>query len=51
MKVTVKQLVDNAMAEIETISLEEAKAALDDENTVIIDIRDIRELYRGGKIP
>jgi rhodanese-related sulfurtransferase len=51
MKVTVKQLVDNAMAEIETISLEDAKAALDDENTVIIDIRDIRELYRGGKIP
>ncbi len=51
MKVTVKQLVDKAMKEIETISVEQAKASLDDENTVVIDIRDIRELYREGKIP
>lgn len=51
MKVTVKQLVDNAMKEIETIGVEAAKASLDDDNTVMIDIRDIRELYREGKIP
>jgi rhodanese-related sulfurtransferase len=51
MKVSVKQLIANAMEQILTISVEEAKAALDDDNSVIIDIRDIRELYRGGKIP
>lgn len=51
MKVSVKQLVDAAMAEIETITVEQAKACLDDANTAIIDIRDIRELYREGKIP
>ncbi|RLA45358.1 MAG: rhodanese-like domain-containing protein [Gammaproteobacteria bacterium] len=51
MKISARQLVDNAMQEVETISVEQAKAALDDENTAIIDIRDIRELYREGKIP
>ena len=51
MKVSVKQLVDNAMQEIETITIEEAKAVLDNEDTVIVDIRDIRELNRVGKIP
>lgn len=51
MKVSVKQLVDNAMREIDTITVEQAKTVLDDENTVIVDIRDIRELNREGKIP
>ncbi len=51
MKITAKQLVENALKEIETISLEAAQASLDDDNSEIIDIRDIRELYRGGKIP
>lgn len=51
MKVSVKELVDRAMKEIETISVEQAAALLDDPNTVIVDIRDIRELYREGKIP
>jgi len=51
MKISVKQLVDNALKEIETISLDEATALLDDDNSVFVDIRDIRELYRGGKIP
>ena len=50
-KVSVKQMVDEANANIDTISVEDAKAALDDDNTVIVDIRDIRELYREGKIP
>ena len=50
-KVSVKQLVDEANANIDTISVVDAKAALDDDNTVIVDIRDIRELYREGKIP
>ena len=51
MKISAKQLVDNAMQEVETITVEQANAALDDESTAIIDIRDIRELYREGKIP
>ena len=51
MKIGVKQLVENALKEIETISLGEATKLLDDDNTVFVDIRDIRELYREGKIP
>ena len=51
MKISAKQLVENALKEIETISLEQAAERLDDDNTVFVDIRDIRELYRGGKIP
>ncbi len=51
MKVSVKQLVDGALEEIETISVEQASALLNDEGTVIVDIRDVRELYRDGKIP
>ncbi|RLA17507.1 MAG: rhodanese-like domain-containing protein [Gammaproteobacteria bacterium] len=51
MKTSVKQLVDRALEGIETISVEQARALLDDEGTVIVDIRDVRELYRDGKIP
>lgn len=51
MKTGEKQLVDRALKEIETISAEQAGALLDDENTVIVDIRDVRELHRDGKIP
>lgn len=51
MKVSVKQLVDRALDEIETISVEQANVLLGDEATVIVDIRDVRELYRDGKIP
>lgn len=51
MKISVEQLVENAMGEIETITVEQAQAVLDDEDTVIVDIRDIRELNRVGKIP
>ncbi|MEX0956210.1 MAG: rhodanese-like domain-containing protein [Rhizobiaceae bacterium] len=51
MKKGYKALVDEADAEIVTISPQEAAARLDDENTVLIDIRDIRELQREGKVP
>ncbi len=44
-------LVRAAEAEIVTLSLEETRAAMDDPNTQIIDIRDVRELWREGKIP
>jgi rhodanese-related sulfurtransferase len=43
--------VHEAEREIVTLSLEETRAAMDDENTVIVDIRDVRELWREGKIP
>ena len=46
-----KQLVDEAEAEIETISAGDAKQLVDDENTVIVDLRDIRELWNSGTIP
>lgn len=51
MKISADQMVTNAMAEIVTIDLEEAQKAIDDDNSVIVDIRDIRELQRDGKIP
>lgn len=51
MKISAKQLVDNALKEIETLSLDQAAALLGDDNVVFVDIRDIRELYRSGKIP
>jgi rhodanese-related sulfurtransferase len=44
-------LVHAAEREIVTLSLDETRAAMDDENTVIVDIRDVRELWREGKIP
>ncbi len=44
-------LVHAAEREIVTLSIEETRAAMDDENTVIVDIRDVRELWRAGKIP
>ncbi|RME97760.1 MAG: rhodanese-like domain-containing protein [Alphaproteobacteria bacterium] len=51
MKIGVKQLVEQAKREIEEISAEDAISMLGDENVVIVDIRDIRELQRDGKIP
>ncbi len=51
MKTGVNQLVDMALLEIETITVKQANNLLDDEKVVIVDIRDIRELYRDGKIP
>jgi len=51
MKIGVKQLVDQAMAEIETLDLNQARTALEDPATQIVDLRDIRELQRDGKVP
>ena len=45
------ELVATAEREITTLSLEEVRAAMDDPDTVIVDIRDVRELWREGKIP
>ena len=48
--VGVKALVDAAEKEIKTLSLDEANALLANDATVFVDIRDIRELHREGKI-
>ncbi len=46
-----KTLVEQAEAEIETLSVAEARALLDDPGTTLVDVRDVRELWREGKIP
>ena len=51
LKKSAMQLVAEAEAEIETISAEDAKGLVSDENTVIVDLRDIRELWNIGTIP
>jgi rhodanese-related sulfurtransferase len=47
----VAALYAEAQAEIETWSVETAKAHLDDEDVVFVDVRDVRELWREGTIP
>jgi len=50
MKKGYKQLVDEANAAIETISVADALGLPDDDNVTIVDIRDVRELWHEGKI-
>jgi len=47
----IQQLCADAEEQIETWTVEQAKEHMDDENCVIIDIRDVRELWRDGTIP
>lgn len=47
----VKEMVAEANKEITTISVEDALAVAQDDQHVIVDLRDIRELKRTGKIP
>jgi len=49
--ISVKQLVDEANANIETLPVEEAIATLSDDDVVVVDLRDIRELTHDGKVP
>jgi rhodanese-related sulfurtransferase len=51
MKKTVKELVAEASAEIQTISASDAVRLKDDPEVVLVDLRDIRELNRDGKVP
>ena len=46
-----KQMIAEAEAEIETLSVEEALARFGSDDVVFIDLRDIRELERKGRIP
>ncbi len=51
LKIGYQALIDDAMAKIETVSLEQAQELLSDSDTVFVDIRDVRELEREGMIP
>ena len=48
---SVKMFVDEANTIVDTISIEEAKKIINNDNYLLIDIRDFRELKREGKIP
>jgi rhodanese-related sulfurtransferase len=51
LKKTVNELLAEANAEVVTASVEDALKMKDDPNVVFVDIRDIRELDRDGRIP
>ena len=51
MKKGYRELLDEANAEIEVVSPEEAAGLLEDEGTIFVDLRDPREVERDGKIP
>ncbi len=50
-KTSVNHMVAEANAQITTLSIDEARALIDSPDHVIVDLRDIRELQRTGKIP
>ena len=47
----IKQLCAEAEQEIETMTVEQVMAVKDDPQVQLIDIRDIRELWRDGAVP
>ncbi len=47
----IKQLCAEAEQEIETLSVAQVLEARDDPDVVLVDIRDVRELWREGTIP
>ena len=51
LKKTIFDLVAEANAEIEAISAEQAVGLREDPNVVLVDLRDVRELARDGRIP
>ncbi len=48
---SVKEMVASANEEIKTIATKDAIKLIDSDDHVIVDLRDIRELKRTGKIP
>ena len=50
-KVSMQEMVDQAYSEIETIDVDEARQLHGKDDVVFVDIRDIRELDREGRIP
>jgi rhodanese-related sulfurtransferase len=51
MKKGIRELVAEAEAEIESLSVADARALADDPKVTFVDLRDIRELEREGMIP
>ena len=51
LKKSVSQMLAEANAEIETVEAADAIKLKDDPNILFVDIRDIRELDRDGRIP
>ena len=50
-KRSVKQMLDESMAEIETLSVDQARAVHGKPGYTFIDLRDPRELWREGGVP
>ena len=50
-KLGIREMVDTAEREIETVSTADALALHGREDVVLVDIRDIRELQRDGRVP
>lgn len=51
LKVGFKQLVAEAEAKVTTVAVDELLAAGDREGLLLVDLRDVRELWREGTIP
>ncbi len=51
MKKTAQQMVEEALTRITTLSTAEAAELLNEEGVLFVDLRDIRELQREGRIP
>jgi len=50
-KMGIKELCESAEKQIETITIDDTIKLYQEENVMVVDIRDIRELWRDGKIP
>ena len=50
-KKSVQDLLSEANAQIDTISIEKAKQLHIDEGYIFVDLRDVREVRKSGKIP
>ena len=51
LKIDHQTLVSQALDQIETLSVDQAAALLDDDRVTFVDLRDPRELEREGQIP
>ena len=51
LKIGYQALVNQAEGEVESILPEEAMAQLNNEEVLFVDVRDVRELRREGKVP
>jgi len=46
-----KTLLDEANTIVDTLSVEQAKTLIDNDDYLFVDLRDIREIQRGGMLP